>query len=67
MICVADSYDAMSGDRAYRRGIEQDEIVKELRRCSEKLLDERVTKLFIDLIESGEIARYETEEPQLPE
>lgn len=67
VLCVADTYDAMSGDRAYRRGIEAHEIVKELRRCSEKLLDERVTNLFIELIESGEIARYETEEPQLPE
>ena len=58
IIAVADTYDAMSGDRAYRKGLSEEKILSELRRCSPEQLDARVATLFIDLIESGEIHRF---------
>lgn len=64
VIAVADTYDAMSGDRAYRKGLSPEMIVKELKRCSGDLLDGRVTQLFIDLMDSGEIERYAVYEPR---
>ena len=67
VIAVADTYDAMSSNRAYRQGLSPDRVVTELKRCSGVGLDTRITDLFIGLIESGEIHRYETEEPTYDE
>lgn len=64
VICVADTYDAMSSDRAYRRGMTPEVIVSELKRSAGVKLDARVAKLFIDLIESGEILKYANREPR---
>lgn len=57
VLAVADTYDAMASDRAYRPGMAQDRILDQLRRCSGTSLDARVTDLFIEMIESGEIKR----------
>ncbi|MDK1021587.1 MAG: response regulator [Candidatus Hydrogenedentes bacterium] len=58
VLAVADTYDAMSGDRAYRKGLSAEEIVDELRFCAHDKLDPEVVALFIHMIESGEIHRY---------
>lgn len=65
VLAVADCYDAMSSDRAYRTGMSPPEVVSELKRCGGDQLDGRVTRLFVDLIESGEIEQYENYEPSL--
>lgn len=57
VIAVADTYDAMASDRAYRPGMDPDKITEQLRRLAGVSLDERVAKLFVDLIGSGEILR----------
>ena len=64
VIAAADTYDAMSGDRAYRRGLPRRQIVEEFRACAGKQLDRKVSSLFVDMIESGEIARYAVQEPR---
>ncbi len=58
VLAVADTYDAMSGDRAYRKGLSAEQIVDELKFCAREKLDPEVTALFIHMIESGEIHRY---------
>ena len=63
-LAVADSYDAMSGDRAYRRGIPGDQIMRELKRYAGSHIDRRVASVFVDMIASGEIGRYTAREPQ---
>jgi response regulator RpfG family c-di-GMP phosphodiesterase len=65
VLAVADSYDAMSSDRAYRTGMSPPEVVNELKRCGGDKLDRRISDLFIELIESGEIEQYENYEPSL--
>lgn len=54
IIAVADAYDAMSTDRAYRPGMSKERIVAELRRCSGTQFDPAVAQFFIDMIECGE-------------
>jgi response regulator RpfG family c-di-GMP phosphodiesterase len=65
IIAVADTYDAMSGDRAYRKELPTEKILEELKFCSEQKsrLDSRVTRLFIEMIESGEILKYQNRMP----
>ncbi len=58
VLSVADSYDAMSSDRAYRQGLSKERILKELRYGAREKLDPDVVALFIHMIESGEIHRY---------
>lgn len=55
IISVADAYDAMSSDRAYRKGMPPDAVIKELERCSGTQFDARICRLFIDMIRSGAI------------
>ncbi len=65
IIAVADTYDAMSGDRAYRKELPVEKIIEELKFCSEAKhrLDPKVSKLFIEMIESGEIYKYQNQLP----
>jgi response regulator RpfG family c-di-GMP phosphodiesterase len=64
ILAVADTYDAMSGDRAYRKGLSAEKILSELEYCaSSQKLDPDVVKHFIDLINNGEIYNYAENEP----
>ncbi len=65
IIAVADTYDAMSGDRAYRKALSNETIIQELERCSGSSLDADVCKLFVDTIHDGTINRYATHEPDV--
>lgn len=64
VIAVADIYDAMRSDRAYRKGISPADIVAELKQGAGVTVDAKVAHLFIKLIETGEIERYANTEPQ---
>lgn len=50
VICIADSYDAMSSDRCYRKKLEFDEILAEFERCKGKQFDPELTDIFVELI-----------------
>jgi response regulator RpfG family c-di-GMP phosphodiesterase len=63
VLAVADTYDAMSGDRAYREGISKAHILEELSKCAGEKLDARIAQVFIDMIRSGEIERYKNVQP----
>ena len=65
VLAVADTYDAMSSDRAYRKGLSKERILEDLTFCAREKLDPAVAELFIHMIESGEIDRYRDLEPQL--
>jgi len=51
IISVADTYDAMTSDRAYRRALPHDVAVAEIERCSGSQFDPDVAQLFVDSIE----------------
>lgn len=66
ILAVSDTYDAMSGDRAYRKGLPAEKIISELEYCGQSLKhDPDVANLFIKLIKSGEIYNYANEEPTI--
>jgi len=55
IISVADAYDAMSSDRAYRRAMPPEKVIDELRRGAGTQFDAEVVGVFISLVESGDI------------
>jgi HD-GYP domain-containing protein (c-di-GMP phosphodiesterase class II) len=56
IVAVADVYDALVSDRPYRRRLAPAAALGVLRREAGRTLDERLAGLFIELVESGEIA-----------
>lgn len=48
VICLIDSYDAMTNDRIYKKAISRDEAIKEIIRCSGSQFDPRVVDAFIN-------------------
>ncbi len=61
ILCVADTVDAMSADRPYRKGRPPELIVAELKRCSGTQFDPQVVNAFISTIEKGMSDGYESE------
>lgn len=54
IIRIADSYDAMTSHRAYKRNMSPYEAITELQRCSGTMFDPGLTGLFIDIIMSNQ-------------
>lgn len=55
IVGVADSFDAMTTKRVYRDALNIEEAVEELVRCSGTQFDPDVVKVFVELIEKGEL------------
>jgi hypothetical protein len=55
LIAVADSYDAMTTDRPYRRGLSHDEAIARLREGMGTQFDSRVVEAFCELWEEEEV------------
>jgi len=55
IVAVADTYDAMTTDRPYRRAMEKEAAIEELKRCSGTQLDKEVVEAFITAYRKGEI------------
>ena len=53
IICVADSYDAMSSARCYRKSLDKESIMEELKRCSGTQFDPAIVKIMLEMIEEG--------------
>lgn len=50
IIGVADAYDAMTGDRTYRKGLTPTEAVSELKRNAGTQFDPAVTRIFVEKV-----------------
>ncbi len=50
IICIADSFDAMSSDRCYRKKLPIDVIVEELQACAGTQFDPKLVKYMLDMI-----------------
>lgn len=48
IICVIDSYDAMTSKRCYKKEMSKEEAIKEIKRCSGTQFDPKIVKVFID-------------------
>ena len=55
IICLADSYDAMTSNRVYRKRLTNEEVREELIRCSGKQFDPELTEVFVKLLDNGEL------------
>ena len=48
ILCIADSFDAMTSERPYRKRLSVSEAFEELRRCSGTQFDPEIVKVFIE-------------------
>ena len=55
IIAVADTFDAMYSTRPYRKKMELEDIIAELKRCSGTQLNSEVVNALLELISEGEI------------
>ena len=53
IIAAADTYDAMSSDRAYRKALSKEAIMKEFKACAGKQFDQQIAGIVIQMIEQG--------------
>ncbi len=53
IIAIADTYDAMASNRAYRHALTEESIIEELKKCRGAQLDPMIAKVFIDMLEEG--------------
>lgn len=59
IVSIADAYDAMTSDRAYRKALPHAVAVKELLRCSGSQFDPELAKAFVSVIEDFRKAAQE--------
>ncbi len=57
IIAVADTFDAMTSDRPYRKGLDVKSALKEIRQFSGKQFDPKVVQALLSAYEAGEIQR----------
>ncbi|MFH1777209.1 MAG: HD domain-containing phosphohydrolase [Candidatus Omnitrophota bacterium] len=51
ILTIADAYDAMITDRAYRKALTSEEARKELLRCSDTQFDAKIVKVFLRVLD----------------
>lgn len=63
IIGIADSYDAMTSNRVYRKALSNETVIAELKRCSGTQFDPKLAEIFIKMVEDGKLddIRYESE------
>lgn len=62
IICIADSYDAMTSNRVYRRHLSKEVVLKEIKRCRGTQFDPVVTDAFLRYLENEAPWEYREEE-----
>ena len=50
IIAVADAYDAMTGDRSYRKGLSRTAAIDELKKNAGTQFDPEVTRIFVERV-----------------
>lgn len=55
IIGIADAFDAMTANRVYRKKLEFETVISELKRCSGTQFDPELVEILLSLIEDGEI------------
>lgn len=49
IIAIADTYDAMTSDRAYRKALEHEVAMEEVKRCSGTQFDPKLAEIFLNI------------------
>ncbi len=55
ILTAADSYEAMTADRPYRRGLSAEAALEELRTCAGAQFDPRIVSLLVDIVQEEEL------------
>lgn len=50
IISVADSYDAMTSERSYKKGMKADDAIREMQRCSGTQFDPKIVDVLVNLV-----------------
>lgn len=50
ILAIVDAYDAMTSDRPYRKALNHEEAITELRRCSGTQFDQQIVQKFIEIL-----------------
>ncbi len=53
ILAIVDAYDAMTNDRPYRKAMSSSEAVAELVRCAGRQFDERLVRLFVNIVQAN--------------
>ncbi|MEJ8737144.1 HD domain-containing phosphohydrolase [Erysipelotrichaceae bacterium HCN-30851] len=61
ILCIADSFDAMTSKRSYKEAFTLSYAIEELTRNAGKQFDPELTEVFVNLLRSGEI-KIQTEQ-----
>jgi HD-GYP domain-containing protein (c-di-GMP phosphodiesterase class II) len=61
IVAVADTFDAMTSDRPYRKARTTREAIEELKRCAGKNFDPAVVKTFVEILEEETTVEIEAE------
>lgn len=61
ILALADSFDAMTSNRVYRKRLSDEEVRAELIKCSGTQFDPALTEIFLRLLDRGELATHTTE------
>jgi putative nucleotidyltransferase with HDIG domain len=54
IVSIADAYDAMTSDRAYRAALSKDEAIEELRENSGTQFNSKIMQIFLDILKEEE-------------
>ena len=55
IIGIADAFDAMTANRVYRKALNMEQVVAELKRCSGTQFDPGLVEIMLELIQSGNL------------
>lgn len=64
IICLADAYDAMTSNRVYRKHLQKEIVLEELKKCRGKQFDPQITDVFLEYLENGTEELPEEEETE---
>jgi len=53
ILAIVDAYDAMTNDRPYRKAMSGSDAVAELVRCAGRQFDERLVRLFVNIVQAN--------------
>ena len=55
ILCIADSFDAMTSERSYKPALSKEEALRRLQAEAGRQFDPKLSIIFIDLVNSGKI------------
>lgn len=61
ILCLADSYDAMTSNRVYRKRLTGEEVRNELLNCAGSQFDPKLAEIFVKLLDAGKLREITVE------